>query len=344
MTLAFGNEVHTTGWHLHRALRAIGADVSVTGPGHPTVPHRREVPMIWVESSAQWIPPSVADGEQRSTVAWLIDTHRRGRWRREMPRLFGSVGFAQRNALDRARRRSLHPERLTWVPLAAPIDLARPDDELAGRRYDIAFVGQTPAGSRRAGVMEALGRQFTVAPRNGRVTPQQMMALYGSARIVVNIPLAGELNMRSFEATASRAVLLCAPTADLDHVLPGATYVEVGSTDPAAWVDAARKILTDPGSQAMADDAFAHITAGHTYHHRARELLELARPPIDATSNPRVTATMYAEWGQASSIRALSLGPIERSAAQLVAGVSRFEHELATRFPVVKRIGGGPRF
>lgn len=343
VTLAFGNETRTTGWHVYRALEALGVDVHLAGPGHASSTHRSDVPIVWVESSAQWIPDSVTNGEPGASVAWLIDTHRPGRWRRAMPQLFGAVGFAQRAAFARAAARD-GAGRLAWVPLAAPIDLARPDDDLLRRPYDIAFVGHAPAGSRRATILAALGRELTVAPSVGPVTPRVMMELYGSARIVVNIPLAGELNMRSFEAPASRAVMLCAPTSDLGRILPRGSYVEVQSEDPAAWVRAAHAIVADTASQSMADAAFARVSSRHTYHHRACQLLEMFQVATAPANAPRVAATVFAEWGHPSAIARLRLGPVERTSAIAAAWASRAARSAMTRFPVVKRLGRSPRF
>lgn len=342
--LAFGNEDHTTGWHLHRALDALGLEVVVFGPGHRSLNCTRDIPVIWVDSGADWIPEPVMCGARSASLAWLIDTHRPGRWRRVMPQLFGAVGFAQRAAWLRAAHDDSEPERLAWIPLAAPIDLARPDDDLVRRPYDIAFVGQAPTGSRRALVFNALQRELTVAPAPGRVSPEQMMELYGSARIVLNIPLAGELNMRTFEAAASRAVLLCAPTSDLDRVLPNGSYVEVEIDDPAAWVRAAHGILADPASQSMADAACARVSSQHTYPHRASQLLGLLRPPVASTRTPRVAASIFAEWGQSEPIRNLQLGAIERAAAIGASKASRAARSVVNRFPVVKRLGHGPLF
>lgn len=339
IALAFGNETHTTAWHLERALERRGLEVITAGPGHPTTAVTT-ASVIWVESGTRWLPPSLSDAEPPASVAWVIDTHRAGRWRRTLPGVFGAVAYAQRAASLGAAV----GERTSWVPLAAPMDLARPDLDLRDRPYDVAFVGQAPTGSRRAEIVRAIASEASVYVPKGRITPAEMMEVYGGARIVINIPLAGELNMRAFEAAASRAVLVCAPTADLAEILPD-LYRLVDDDDPAAWVRAVSEVLRSDDSQRLADEAHRVVAAAHTYDHRADALLTLVGlPGAPRQARARAMATVFAELGDRAAIRSLPLPRAERLAWRAAATGARIGKSVIARTPRRWRLAPGPKF
>ncbi len=345
VSLSFGNEAHTTAWHLERAMTRLGIEVFVEGPGHSRPPAPGDTPLIWVESGLHWLPLSLTEETPRPSVAWAIDTHRVGRWRSLLPRAFGGVGFAQRRAALHASTGPPGHGTARWVPLAAPMDLARPDDALSDRPFDVGFIGQAPAGSRRAAILTALSQHMTVYQPPGRVTPAQMMEVYGRSKIVLNIPLAGELNMRVFEAAASRATLLCAPTDDLASILPPEAFHLVESDEPQAWVEAAVAALGAEGSQSVADAAYGAVRSAHTYDHRAEALLGLAtasRSPRQARS--RAMAMMLAELGQRRLVQRLPLSPVERTAWGLVASGAGVARSAAGRLPARSPFSVGPRF
>jgi hypothetical protein len=345
VVLAFGNEAHTTAWHLKRALTRLGVEVFVDGPGHSGASAPPLTPLIWVESAQRWLPLALTDEPPSASVAWAIDTHRIGRWRKELPRAFGGVGFAQRTAAIDADTGQTGRGLAQWVPLAAPVDLARPDDDLRERPIDVAFVGQAPPGSRRAAILAALSQRLTVHRPTGHVTPAEMMEVYGRSKIVLNIPLAGELNMRVFEAAASRSALLCAPTDDLASILPLGGYHLVEAGDPQTWVDAALAALRSEEIQAGADSAYEAVLAAHTYDHRAKALLGLAT----ASSAPRrersrAMAMMLAELGERRSVRCLPLSSVERTAwGALAVGMGAARSALR-RLPDRSPLSPGPRF
>jgi Glycosyl transferases group 1 len=312
LKLAYAYEPHTTATHLQRALARL-VPVVVEGPGHPSAPPREADRLLWVESGGTWLP----DLEQLSTVpagAWIIDSHRGAGWRARLAWAFDVVFGAQEDFVAAVRALGVRAE---WLPMAAPAELCGPGPDLGSRSYDVAFVGQRPPGSPRATIVDALQERFSFAPVDGFVPPDRMMDLYRSARVVVNLPWAGDLNMRTFEATGARALLVTGPAQSLDTALPPETYVQVDDLSSAAWVTAVERVLGDPDAQARADRAYEHVVATHTYDHRAARVLEVldaaAKRGIAPGDRAAGLASAYARWGRLSSVTTLPLGWAGRS-------------------------------
>lgn len=318
-------------------MQRLGIDPVVEGPGHAR-PVARASLVIWVESAPVRFPVELLATEPPPSAAWVIDTHRIGAWRRHVADLVGGVAYAQRAAAA-----GDGSGRGRWLPLAAPIDLAHPQLGLDDRPYDIAFAGQAPPGSKRARILDGMEQRFSVLRLSG-VRPSEMMEAYGQARVIFNLPLAGELNMRVFEAAASRSLLLCGPTADLDLALPTGGHHEVVGHEPEVWASSLRRLLDSDTAQAEADAAHDHVSRHHTYDDRARELLAMAEVVTTSPRRRRLTvARSYVELGRADAVEELDLpGPV-RIVGVLAARASTRLRRLVKRLP---RRGRrlGPRF
>ena len=93
------------------------------------------------------------------------------------------------------------------------------------------------SATRRQGAIElasspSLRTRFRVTPTRDYTPPNEMMALYRPPELVINLPIAHDLNMRTFECAGARATLVTGPATKLDEVLPSGTYVEVLGVDP----------------------------------------------------------------------------------------------------------------
>jgi hypothetical protein len=150
-----------------------------------------------------------------------------------------------------------------------------------------------------------------------------MMACYRRARVVINLPVGRDLNMRTFECAGARAMLVTGPATKLDEVLPSGTYTEVPGVEPREWANAVEAALRDPVAQRRADGAFERVLAAHTYDHRAVTLLDaLAQTPrrtIEDSVRVRALAAGWSRWGQVGALRELDLPPGERTRAVMSA-------------------------
>lgn len=147
------------------------------------------------------------------------------------------------------------------------------------RRLDVAFVGAAAAsyaGRRR--MIEALEAALPpdrLSITDG-VTPEQLAADYGDARIVFNDGGTRHhpITMRVFEAVGSGAGLLTEDAPGLQLLFtPVEHYRELRPDSIVADVDA---LLADPVTAGMAEAAHRHAGGRHTYDHRVDELIAIA--------------------------------------------------------------------
>lgn len=270
LVVHFGHEPHTTAHHLVQAFHTLGVHVIPVGAGHRTVRKLpEECPLLWVESGVPSFPTPEELGTHRPNAAWLIDTHRGGRWRSALASVFDTVFVAQRAAVERT---AAHGLNVTWLPLACPEPL--PESARHDRRSEVAFVGSVTGGSRRERILAALEADFAVDRNRGYVPPDEMMARYARARVVVNIPLARDLNMRLFEAAGAGAYVVTGPMDGLEDVLPRDVVTVVDSDREEDWVRAVADALSCPRTPERAQRARGFIRERHRYTHRAAVILD----------------------------------------------------------------------
>ena len=312
--LAYGHEEHTTAVHLRRALDDL-CEVHAIGPGNgrPDKWVDSDLPLVWVESGVLWYPEALLLRERRS-VAWLIDTHIRLYWRAFLGTAFDHAFFAQRRAVTTAKRLG---GDASWLPLAAPGYLLTPLASFSRRRFDVAFVGSVHPGSFRAKVVEHLRTRFRMAPYNGYQVPAEMMNTYSTARVVVNIPVRDDLNMRAFEGPAAGAFLVTPPLDGLKEIFPAEYFGIVSGHSPSDFGDAIERALDLNDLPARARAACSIVRERHTYRQRAEGILQMLSEPTARTlhesSRARALALAHARAGQRDEIQRLdTLSKFER--------------------------------
>lgn len=312
--LAYGHEEHTTAIHLLRALDEL-CEVHAIGPGNekPDTWMGSDLPLVWVESGVLWYPEAVLLRGRRS-VAWLIDTHIRLCWRAFLGSAFDHAFFAQRQAVATARRLGADA---SWLPLAAPGHLLAPFAPFSERRFDVAFVGSIQPGSFRARVVEHLRTRFKMAPCNGYQAPAEMMNTYSTARVVVNIPIRDDLNMRAFEGPAAGAFLVTPPLEGLKEIFPAECFGIVSGNLPSDFGDAIERALDLNDLPTLAREACSIVRERHTYRQRAERILQILSEPtahmLRESSRARALALAHARAGQRNEIQRLdTLSKFER--------------------------------
>lgn len=150
------------------------------------------------------------------TILYLIDTHMDLKSDLIMAKMADLVLCAQQNAVIPLRR--LLPN-VYWVPLACSEHTHYRD--VKNKLYDVAFVGGV-ADNRRAKILSALQKAF---PRSflGRAEREQIGTIYSSSKIVINVAINNDINMRFFEGLCSGAFLVTDRISDngMDNLLQG---------------------------------------------------------------------------------------------------------------------------
>lgn len=293
VALGYSFYTATTAYHLERALRELGHRVSYVGPPaggrlgysqHETVGalvgHLSPPADVywWVDSGGPYFPPGIED-LPLPTVGYLIDLHVGG-WRPAAARFFDAVFYAQKDYGPAYCRAAGH-DQVHWLPLAAAPDLHRQLDLPAV--YDVGFVGNLTRAHRstpRAHRLRRLAERYRTNDFFRFYPPEEVAQVYSQARLVVNISLAGDVNMRVFEGTACGALMVTDATGNGLGDLFDVGRELVTYTDEA---DLFRQIdyylVHDDERARVARAGQARTLAQHTYRDRAGQVVAALAAP-----------------------------------------------------------------
>jgi hypothetical protein len=167
-------------------------------------------------------------------------------------------------------------------PFGVATELLDPSRPLADRTYDVAMVGAKLRSGGPYGRRQQLVADLEAGLSTGRlgfaeqVSADEMAALYGDARIVINEGGTRHypITMRVLEAVGSGAVLLSDRLPGMEMLLAEGSQYAVLGDDAVAEV---KSLLSDPDRlQQMSDSALERAMGLHTYDHRVDELFEIA--------------------------------------------------------------------
>jgi hypothetical protein len=283
---------HSLGLHFESALQTLGHTFSYVGlPWRNRAGYDHSVPLgdllsdliprpelyFWLDSGGKYFPPGIEDSPI-PTACYLVDVHL-GTWRRQVARFFDAVFIAQRSQLT-AYQHELKHEQVYWLPLAAA-DVFRPLN--LPRIYDIAFVGSMTAAHRktaRARHLQLLAERFSTNDLTRGYTPAEASQVYNQARLVFNVSINGDVNMRVFEGTACGALLLNDSAANgLDELFDVDHELIVYADDADLLEKAAYYLAHDTEREQLAAAGQARTLGQHTYRHRAPRIVEVITSP-----------------------------------------------------------------
>ncbi len=261
------------------ALRALGHDVRVAKelrpdliePGRPVdvrILHREIAPDAEVFLMADTLGrQTLAHGVEDLPIPrlyWAIDVHLNFFWQRHYGALFDLVLVAQRDYVPLFEAAGV-PAR--WLPWG--IDPALFHDRGLARTIDIAFVGVVDANRpKRAAAVAELRRHFGMvtfgADATHRLPESEMARVFGSAKIVFNESVLGDVNFRTFEAMACGALVLTEKTGNgLCELFTPGEHLAVYTPDDLL-AQAANHLAADAVRERIGRAAAAAIAARHT--------------------------------------------------------------------------------
>lgn len=314
--VTYASTPHTTGRYVRDALRKSNPVISVglqvpdsmvlgwgftppvptyarhdveTGP-EPLLPElMRALPkdfapelLVWVDSGQPALSPAYRELDAVK-AAWFIDTHISTAHRIEIARHFDLVYLAQKAQIELFRAAGI--PRVAWLPLGCSPALH--DVPVRPRHLDVAFVGSltSASGEKRHDFIETVRAAF---PNHfiGHAWPHEMAEHYASAKIVVNMCLNEDVNMRVFEALASGALLITDHAVGLEDLFTdGQELVLYRSAEEALSLiryyldnDAAREKIAAAGQ--------ASALKYHSYERRVETILADARQAAAARPKP----------------------------------------------------------
>lgn len=199
---------------------------------------------------------------------WASDTHLGFDYRLETARKFDINFVAQKEAVDKFKDAGVDA---TWLPHAFE-PLAYPKFNFASKAHDLCFIGHVNSENR----LDAIDRMFKEFPNfyYGVKRFEEASELYNRSKVVFNIAMKDDLNMRCFEVMGSGSFLLTDHLADLSELfIPGKHLETYTSLDEA--VDKARYyIKNDEARERIAKAGYEQCMKHHTIGHRVQVMLE----------------------------------------------------------------------
>jgi hypothetical protein len=178
------------------------------------------------------------------------------------------VFCAQKRAVEEMKRDGI--ANPIWLPHAVE-PMAWPKTDMASKRYDVCFVGHVNNKLRE----DALDRLFSEFPNfyYGQALFEVAAQKFCESKIVFNISMTDDLNMRTFEAMATGSFLLTSwiPTIE-EHFEDGKHLVLYRSFDE--MVDKAKYYLAhDDEREKIAQAGYEEVMAKHKIQDRINVIL-----------------------------------------------------------------------
>jgi 2-polyprenyl-3-methyl-5-hydroxy-6-metoxy-1,4-benzoquinol methylase/Tfp pilus assembly protein PilF len=226
--------------------------------------------LLWVDSGQATLEKGLAELDIPK-AAWFIDTHIATAHRIEIARQMDFVYLAQRGQIQEFLDAGI--KHVRWLPLGCGPEIHNtPRGEL---EYDVAFVGSvaSASGDNRRQFIEAVREQF---PNHyiGQCWPHEMGEAYARAKIVVNMCLNDDVNMRVFEAMASGALLITDNADGLKELFADGEELVVYRDVPHALELIAKYLENDDARERIARAGRERVHSDHTYARRIQTMLE----------------------------------------------------------------------
>lgn len=240
-----------------------------SGDLKPFGSHDLHIHVDWGEDGLTGILPYVPLDTPHPMAYWASDTHLGYGYRLSTAKKADFVFCAQKQAIEDMKRDGI--ANPIWLPHAVEPQ-AYPKFDLLSKRYDICFVGHVSSTNRE----DALDRMFQEFPNfyYGQQLFEAAARKYAESKIVFNIAMKEDVNMRCFETLATGSFLLTDWVPSIDDLFEdGKHLVLYRSLDEA--VDKAKYYLAhDEEREKIAQAGYEHVIKNHTIQHRVNLILD----------------------------------------------------------------------
>lgn len=223
----------------------------------------------WGEDGLTGVLPYSPIETPHPMAYWASDTHLGYDYRLSVAKKADFVFCAQKKAVEDMKRDGI-PNPI-WLPHAVEPQ-AYPKFDLLSKKYDICFVGHVSSKNRE----DALDRLFREFPNfyYGQALFEDAARKYAESKIVFNIAMKEDVNMRCFEALATGSFLLTDWVPSIDELFEdGKHLVLYRSMDEC--IDKVKYFLAhDEVREKIAQAGYEHVIKNHTIQHRVNRILE----------------------------------------------------------------------
>lgn len=226
----------------------------------------------WGEDALKGALPYEPVAIPKPSVFWHSDTHLGYEWRLEKARRTDWNFVCQKKAEQDFLRDGI--KNVVYMPHAVE-PLAYP--YLASlKKYDLCFVGHINSQNR----IDALDRMFKEFPRffYGQRLFNAAAEKYCESKIIFNISINDDLNMRTFEALSTKSFMLTSWNPEVASVFEDGKHLVLYKSLDEAVEKAKYYLVHDEEREAIAQAGFDEVRAKHTFVHRAKQVLDTCLP------------------------------------------------------------------
>ena len=215
--LSYGYRPSTTGAYLERAL-SIDHKVTYIGPSYMdrtgydsnqdvvtlSEVHGEPDLFLFVEPGINFFPRGL-ENLRCPSACYVIDTHSNLEIRINYARFFDYIFVAQKDHVIFFEKMGF--KNVFWLPLACDPEIHL--EKRLIRQFDVGFVGRIFGGvDERTELLSTIENKYKTNDIHANYTREQIADIYSASKIVVNVPVNGDINMRHFEAMSCGALLI----------------------------------------------------------------------------------------------------------------------------------------
>lgn len=221
----------------------------------------------WGEDALAGILPYTPLPIPTPSVFWSSDTHLGYDWRLAKAKRTTHNFVCQKRAQEEFKRDGVES---VWMPHAVE-PLAYPYIPSA-KKYDVCFIGNMNSPNR----IEALDLLFKEFPNFffGKRLFEEAAEKFCQSKIVFNISIKDDLNMRVFETLATRSLLLTNDIPTLHDLFVDGVHLVTYKTPEEMIEKAHYYIEHEEERERIAKAGQEAVLSAHTFEHRARQVLQ----------------------------------------------------------------------
>lgn len=225
----------------------------------------------WGEDALKGVLPYTPSPIPSPSVFWNSDTHLGYDWRLEKARRTDFNFVCQKRAQQDFERDGV---KSIWMPHA--VEPQAYPYRASIKKYDLCFIGHINSQNR----IDALDYMFKAIPNffYGQRLFEASAEKYCQSKIVFNISIKDDINMRCFEAMSTKSFLLTNWIPTLEELFEDGKHLVTYKTMEEAVDKAKYYIEHDAEREAIAEAGFQEVLSKHTFVHRARKILDTCLP------------------------------------------------------------------
>lgn len=222
----------------------------------------------WGEDALDGVLPYKPLPIPSPSAFWHSDTHLGYDWRLAKAKRTDFNFVCQKRAVEEFRRDGI--ANPIWMPHAVEPKAYPYLPSL--KKYDLCFIGHINSENR----IDALDHMFKAFPKffYGQRLFEAAAEKFCQSKIIFNISIKDDINMRTFEALSTKSFLLTNWIPTLEDLFQDGVHLVTYKTMDEA-IDKAKYYLShDEEREKIAEAGFNEVRAKHTFLHRAQQVLK----------------------------------------------------------------------